>query len=159
MRDTVVKEVPIKLGLDLQGGIYLAIEIDESQGEVEDLEDAIDRVLTVIRTRVDEFGVTEPDIQKVGTSRIVVQLAGLDDPERAKEIVNRVAFLEWRITDMQELFRNALPAIDAALYEAGVRIDETTAAAAAPSAIEQLLATSDTQATGEDSTATEAEEV
>ena len=121
MKDTVVRRVPIKRGLDLQGGIYLALELDESQGRVQDPEDAIDRALTVIRTRIDEFGVTEPLIQKVGSDRIVVQLAGIDDPERAKDIVRRSAYLEWRITDMDQRFRDALPSIDAALIRAGVR--------------------------------------
>lgn len=155
MKDTVVRRVPIKRGLDLQGGIYLALEIDESQGRVQDREDAIERALTVIRTRIDEFGVTEPDIQKVGTDRIVVQLAGIDDPGRAKQIVQRSAFLEWRITDMDERFRDALPAIDGALSQAGVRA-APGAEAAVPSAIEQLLGT-DSQTTEADSALTGAD--
>jgi preprotein translocase subunit SecD len=47
----------IKRGLDLQGGIHLALELDESGGPVANKADAIDRALKVIRTRVDEFGV------------------------------------------------------------------------------------------------------
>ena len=151
MKDTLVRRVPIKRGLDLQGGIYLALELDESQGRVQDPGDAIDRALTVIRSRIDEFGVTEPLIQKVGDERIVVQLAGIDDPGRAKQIVQRSAYLEWRITDMQERFRDALPAIDAALIRAGIRAPPGAAAAAAtPSAVEQLLGT-DSQTTAADS--------
>ena len=155
MKDTVVRRVPIKRGLDLQGGIYLALEIDESQGRVQNPEDAIDRALTVIRTRIDEFGVTEPLIQKVGDDRIVVQLAGIDDPGRAKQIIQRSAYLEWRITDMQERFRDALPAIDGALLRAGVRA-APDAEAAIPSAVEQLLGT-DSQAAEADSAGTEAD--
>ena len=115
MRDTTVKRIPLKRGLDLQGGIHLALEIDQSAGPVPNPSDALDRALTVIRSRVDEFGVAEPLIQKVGDDRIVVELAGITDPGRAKAIVERSAFLEWRITDMENLFRDALPAIDAAL--------------------------------------------
>ncbi len=151
MKDTVVRRVPIKRGLDLQGGIYLALEIDESQGRVQNPEDAIDRALTVIRTRIDEFGVTEPLIQKVGNNRIVVQLAGIDDPGRAKQIVQRSAFLEWRITDMQQRFRDALPSIDRALARAGVRA-APGAEAAAPSAVEQLLGTDTDSATADTAT-------
>jgi len=160
MKDTVVRRVPIKQGLDLQGGIHLALEIDESQGRVQDREDAIERALTVIRTRVDEFGVTEPVIQKVGSDRIVVQLAGIDDPARAKQIVQRAAFLEWRITDMDERFRDALPAIDGALRRAGVRAAPGVEAAT-PSAVAQLLGTdsqsteADTALAGADETATD----
>jgi preprotein translocase subunit SecD len=139
MKDTTIRRVPLKLGLDLQGGIHLALEIDESKGRVQDPAGAIDRALTVIRTRVDEFGVAEPLIQKVGSERLVVELAGIDDPGRAKQIVQRSAFLEWRIVDMDERFRAALPSIDRALIDAGVQVAPTGATPAGPSAVQQLL--------------------
>lgn len=145
MRDTTVKRVPLKRGLDLQGGIHLALEIDETRGPVPDPQGALDRALTVIRTRVDEFGVAEPLIQKVGDHRIVVELAGIADPGRAKQIVERSAFLEWRITDMDNQFAQALPAIDRALLEAGVRT-ERGARPTGPSALDQLLGSGDTTA-------------
>ncbi len=136
MRDDTIRRVPLSLGLDLQGGIHLALEVDQSKGPVANPSDALDRALTVVRTRVDEFGVAEPLIQKVGTDRIVVELAGIDDPARAKAVVQRSAFLEWRITDMQQQFRDALPAIDRALVAAGVR---GGARAASPGGLGQLL--------------------
>jgi preprotein translocase subunit SecD len=139
MRDTTVKRVPIKQGLDLQGGIHLALEIDQSGGPVADPSGALDRALTVVRSRVDEFGVAEPLIQRIGSDRIVVELAGITEPGRAKQIVQRSAFLEWRITDMENLFRDALPTIDAALLRAGVRLAPGVAGAATPTAVEQLL--------------------
>jgi len=120
MRDTTVQRVPIKEGLDLRGGMHLALEIDESRGKVENAGDAIDRALKVIRTRIDEFGVAEPLVQKVGSSRIVVDLPGVADAGRAREIVLRQAFLEFQMTDKNGLFRSALPAIDRALVAAGV---------------------------------------
>ena len=49
-------KVPLKEGLDLQGGIHLALEVDQSKGTVADPKEAINRALTVIRTRIDEFG-------------------------------------------------------------------------------------------------------
>ncbi len=150
MRDTTVERVPIKQGLDLQGGIHLALEIDQSRGQVADPAGALERALRVIRTRIDEFGVAEPLVQRVGTGRIVVELPGLRDPARAKQIVQRSAFLEFRITDMQNVFRAVLPQIDAALRRAGVRA--TGGAAGGVSAVEQLLGgdttrTADTTAT------------
>lgn len=152
MRDTTVRRVPLKRGLDLQGGIHLALELDESKGPVPNPSDALDRALTVIRSRIDEFGVAEPVIQKVGDERIVVELAGIEEPGRAKQIVERSAFLEWRITDMQERFASALPATDRALLEAGVRTQRAGAArAATPSALERLL--SDTAETAQDTAA------
>lgn len=138
MTDVKVRRVPIKLGLDLQGGIHLALEVDESQRPVADRADALDRALTVIRTRIDEFGVQEPLIQKVGTDRLIVELAGIDNLTRAIDVVRRTAYLEWRITDMQERFASSIEAIDRALLAAGVTA-EGGEGAAEPTAIDQLL--------------------
>ena len=137
MRDTTVDRVPIKEGLDLQGGIHLALEIDQSHGPVADPAGALDRALRVIRTRIDEFGVAEPLVQRVGNSRIVVELPGLKDPVRAKEIIERTAFLSFHITDMQDQFRAILPQVDAALRQAGVR--SGAAGGGGVNAVEQLL--------------------
>jgi preprotein translocase subunit SecD len=104
---------------------------------------ALERALRVIRTRIDEFGVAEPLVQRVGNDRIVVELPGLSDPARAKQIVQRSAFLEFRITDMQNTFRAAIPQIDAALRRAGYRA--TAGAAGGVSAVEQLLGRDSTQ--------------
>jgi preprotein translocase subunit SecD len=127
--------VPINLGLDLQGGIHLALEVDQSKGPVSDCADAIRRAERVVRTRVDEFGTTEPVVQVVGNCRLVVELAGEKDPTRAKQIVMQTAFLEFRITDMKNLFRDALPTIDNALRQAGVK----GPAGAQVSAVSQLF--------------------
>jgi preprotein translocase subunit SecD len=148
MRDSVVRQINLKKGLDLQGGIHLALELDESRGPVANRSDAIDRALKVIRTRIDEFGVAEPLVQREGEHRIVVELPGINDPARAKEIVQRSAFLEFQMTDKDGLFRNALPAIDRALGAAGVTeasisrgiaAGRTAPAAAPVSAVEDLL--------------------
>jgi preprotein translocase subunit SecD len=76
--DTVTR-VPLKRGLDLQGGMHLALEIDESKGTVPDRSEALDRAIKVVRTRIDEFGVAEPVVQKSGDSQIIVELPGIDD--------------------------------------------------------------------------------
>ncbi|PYP73237.1 MAG: protein translocase subunit SecD [Gemmatimonadetes bacterium] len=121
MKDTSVRRVPVHLGLDLQGGVHLALEVDQTKGPVPDCAEAIRRAERVVRTRIDEFGTTEPVVQIVGRCRLIVELAGEKDPSRAKGIIQRTAFLEFRITDMQNLFRNALPEMDAALRAAGVK--------------------------------------
>jgi preprotein translocase subunit SecD len=140
MRDTVVKQVPIKRGLDLQGGMHLALELDQSKQVSSDPKRDIDLALTVLRKRIDEFGVTEPLIQKVGDSRIVVELAGITDPARAKAIVQRSAFLEFKITDKTRALEKALPSMDRTLRAMGVKgVD--TATQKRPSAVEQLLGT------------------
>ena len=142
MKDTTIRRVPINLGLDLQGGIHLALEVDQSKGPVPDCADAIQRAQRVVRTRIDEFGTTEPVVQLQGRCRLIVELAGEKDPARAKSIIQRTAFLEFRITDMKSLFRDALPEIDKALRQAGVKL----AGQAAPAA-------SVTQLFGKDTTA------
>src|SRR5229473_2273445 len=120
MKDTTVRRVPINLGLDLQGGIHLALEVDQSKGPVPDPAEAIRRAERVVRTRIDEFGVTEPVVQVVGGNRLIVELAGEKDPARAKSIIQKTAFLEFRITDMKNQFREAIPQIDRALRAAGI---------------------------------------
>src|SRR5258706_491410 len=147
MKDTTVLQVPIKRGLDLQGGIHLALEVDESQGPVPDCADAIQRAQRVVRTRIDEFGTTEPVVQIQGRCRLIVELAGEKDAARAKSIIQRTAFLEFRITDMKNQFQTTLPQIDAALRRAGVK-----SRGAAPSAVSQLFG-SDTSKVARDSAA------
>ncbi len=138
MRDTVRRQIPLKLGLDLQGGMHLAMELDQSRQVSSDPARDLDLALTVLRKRIDEFGVAEPVIQKVGNERIVVELAGIDDPARAKAIVQRTAFLEFRITDKTGALEKSIPAMDRVLRRLGVRGADTTAAGK-PSAVEQLL--------------------
>src|SRR5438477_8843653 len=121
MKDTTIRRLPINLGLDLQGGIHLALEVDQSKGPIPDCADAIQRAERVVRSRIDEFGVTEPVVQIVGRCRLIVEVAGEKDPARAKSIIQRTAFLEFRITDMKNLFRDAVPEIDKALRRAGVK--------------------------------------
>lgn len=120
MRETTVRRVPIRLGLDLRGGIHLALEVDPSKAAVADCADAIRRAERVVRTRIDEFGTSEPVVQVVGDCRLIVELPGVTDPVRAKAIVQRTAFLEFRIVDADDEFRQALSSIDAALRRAGV---------------------------------------
>ena len=148
MKDTTVRRVPINLGLDLQGGIHLALEVDQSKGPVPDCADAIQRAERVVRTRIDEFGTTEPLVQIQGRCRLIVELAGEKDPARARGVIQRTAFLEFRITDMKGLFKDALPQMDAALKKAGIK----SQGAAAPSAVSQLFG-GDTSKAARDSAA------
>lgn len=107
----------LKLGLDLQGGMHLVLEVDDPDGTMtaDAKSDMIDRVDRIIRTRIDELGVEEPLIQKVGRDRLIVELAGITDEDRAKGIIQSAAFLEFKlvlpITDMEQ----ALPRMDRAL--------------------------------------------
>ncbi len=136
----------LKLGLDLQGGVHLVLEIDDPDGTLtpEAKARAIERAERIIRTRVDEFGVEEPLIQTSGSDRIIVELAGLDDETRAKEIINQQAYLEWKLVlpttevdqSLERLDRTVVVALGTkALREMG----RATEAGEAVSSIEQLL--------------------
>ena len=107
------KEMPLKEGLDLQGGMHVALEVDESKGAVANKSEALDRALKVVRTRVDQFGVAEPVIQRVGNDRIIVELPGIEDQDRAREILQKSAYLEMQITDKTNALERALPRLDA----------------------------------------------
>jgi preprotein translocase subunit SecD len=108
----------LKLGLDLQGGMHLVLEVDDPEGTMtsEAKSRMMDQVVRIIRTRIDEFGVNEPLIQKVGSERVIVELAGLQgDENRAKEIVQRNAFLEFKLVLPVTEVQGALPRIDRAI--------------------------------------------
>lgn len=124
-----VRRVPLRRGLDLQGGMHLTMEIDESKGTVQNKSDALDRALKVVRTRIDELGVAEPTVQKAGDDRIFVELPGIDDPARAQAVLQRAAFLEFQITDKTQAMERALPRLDAI---AAQRLPQLAAAKPAP---------------------------
>jgi len=155
-----LKSKVINLGLDLQGGMHVVLEVDvkrlldnlaknktedfnrildetESEIEISDknfvdtfrerlsdnginiarfyasperrtesdvvsylndqTEEAVDRSLEILRNRVDEFGVSEPIIQKQGDRRIIVELAGVTDPTRVRELIGKTALLEFKL--------------------------------------------------------------
>ncbi len=85
----------INLGLDLQGGSHIILEcVDTPNAPVDN--DAVNRVLEIIRNRIDQLGVSEPVIQRQGARRILVQLPGVEDPEAAVEIIGKTALLEFK---------------------------------------------------------------
>jgi protein-export membrane protein SecD len=154
MQDVQHRRVPIKYGLDLQGGMHLALGLDTSAKKVADPANAIELALTVLRKRIDEFGVSEPLIQKVGNDQIVVELPGLTDPERAKKVVESQAFLEFRLTDKTGGLDAAIPLMDRALARLGVK---STGAAPKPNGVAALLTGDSSKKTGADSSKTAAD--
>jgi preprotein translocase subunit SecD len=117
--DTTTYRVPLRKGLDLSGGMHLALEVDDSKGVVADKAEAIDRALKVVRTRIEGMGVSETVIQKAGNDRIIVEIPGIDDRERATNMVQDQAFLEFQITDKTNGFEKALPRLDALAKQKG----------------------------------------
>lgn len=92
-----VKQQAINLGLDLQGGIHLVLEVDQTNLSEDEKTDVVARALEIIRNRIDQFGVSEPIIHREGDWRIVVELPGVQDIERAKGLIGKTARLEFKI--------------------------------------------------------------
>ena len=116
LHESVERKIPLKQGLDLQGGMHLVLEIDDTKQTVtadKDRADAIDRALKTVRTRVEGYGVSEPVVLKQGSDRIVVELPGIADQERATAVVREQAFLEFKITDETQALERSLPRLDA----------------------------------------------
>ncbi len=114
----------INLGLDLQGGIHLVMEVDREGLSEEEARDAVDRAQEVIRNRVDQFGVAEPTIQRQGENRIIVELPGLQDVDRAKNLIGRTALLEFQLVEPDEDRTRLLERIDAVLAVGRSRDEE-----------------------------------
>ena len=83
-------------------------------------ENAINQTLEVIRNRIDQFGVAEPTITRVGSDRVLVQLPGIKDPKRAISIIGKTAMLEFKLLDeehsVQEAINKGVPPGDEILY-------------------------------------------
>lgn len=170
-----IQKKVIKRGLDLQGGMYLVLEVDlvslfeqlaenkderftlfveklklsETENpdenffvlldnliETEDIklnryystrkrddksiseylteqsEDGIDKTLEILRNRIDQFGVAEPNIQKIGKKRIIIELPGVHDIERAKELIGKTALLEFKLLKDNETTNTVLKRIN-----------------------------------------------
>jgi protein-export membrane protein SecD len=127
-----LREQSIPLGLDLQGGMHLVLEVDTSKLPPEEAKGAPDRAIEVIRNRVDQFGVAEPIIQKEGLDRIVVQLPGLTDRQRALDIIGKTAELKFQLVRTPDEAQAIFTRLDGSLASrarAGlVKIDSTASA-------------------------------
>lgn len=92
----ILKKI-LNLGLDLQGGMRLVLEVDRSRLDKDQQKDVLDRAYTIIENRVNALGVAEPIIQKQGQDRIIVELPGLKDEAMAKGVIGRTAQLEFNL--------------------------------------------------------------
>ena len=85
----------IRQGLDLQGGTHVVLQaVDTPDAKVDD--DAVNRVVKIIERRINELGLTEPTIQRQGKDRIIVELPGVKDPDKAIAMLGRTALLEFK---------------------------------------------------------------
>ena len=83
----------------------------------EESDDAINRVLEILQNRVDQFGVSEPTIQKQGKHRIVVELAGIKDSERARGLLQSTALLEFYLVKNNSVTSELISQLDAILKD------------------------------------------
>ena len=110
-----LKKRSLNLGLDLQGGIHLVLEVKTEGMEQQEAQDAVAQAQEVIRNRVDQFGVAEPTIQRQGDNRIIIELPGVQDVQRAKDLVGQTALLEFQLLEPSEDRTRLIQRIDQVL--------------------------------------------
>jgi preprotein translocase subunit SecD len=105
----------------LSGGIWKMVLVPESKQVEQIKKNAVDQALEIIRNRIDQFGVTGPEIARQGTDQILVQLPGIRDPERAINLIGRTALLEFKLVDeegnINEALKGHAPEGDVVLYQ------------------------------------------
>jgi SecD/SecF fusion protein len=120
-RDEVPRTTPLllkkifNLGLDLQGGMRMVLEIDRSKVDVKEAKgerDLLDIAYTVIENRVNGLGVAEPSIQKQGRDRLIVELPGLKDEVAARNVIGKTAQLEFKLLRDVGQLEHAVNVID-----------------------------------------------
>lgn len=111
-------------------------------------EEAVKLTVTKLRNRVDEFGVAEPNITQQGNRRIVVELPGVQDPARARNLIGRTALLEFKLVADPSITRKVIEDIDKHLAEEikAKKSDDPTAKDATPAAKDTTAAPEDTSA-------------
>jgi len=105
------------------------VQLDLPETEVEYIREmAAKQAMETIRNRIDQFGVAEPDIRRQGENRILIQLPGIDDPQRAINLIGQTALLEFKLVDdehsVEDALKGSVPPGDEILYQ--VVEDEVT---------------------------------
>ncbi len=118
-KEFIAREYPALLYSDLDDR-HGAVSLDMKEAaRIKDK--AVDQALEIIRNRVDALGVAEPTLQRQGKERILIQLPGMADPERAKQLIGRTAVLEFKMVDesvsVADALAGKLPPGDEILYE------------------------------------------
>lgn len=112
----------------ISDGIQLVnLKINEKRA-VEVKKSTVEHSLETIRNRVDQFGITEPEIIPEGNNRILIQLPGIKDPERAKNLIGKTALLEFKLVDDENSLDEALRGnvAEGSVIAYGAREDKTT---------------------------------
>jgi len=112
-----LQQKAIRLGLDLQGGIHVVLRVKMEKLEPGAREEAVERAIQIIRNRVDGLGVAEPVIQKQGNDRIIVDLPGYTDADRAEELIGQTALLEFKLLETADNANLLLAKIDSVVHK------------------------------------------
>ena len=126
-----LRKQAIHLGLDLQGGLQLLLEVDTKGLKPAEARDAVERAREIINNRIDQFGVAEPMIQIEGKDRIAVQLPGLTDRGRAIDLIGKTALLEFKLVRGADEQRALFTRLDSWLTSRGI-VGADTALAKTP---------------------------
>ncbi len=124
----------IRLGLDLQGGIHVVLRVKTEELGPSERDGATDRAIQIIRNRIDGLGVAEPQIVKQGDDRIVIDLPGYTDANRAEDLIGQTAQLKFKLFETYENASLLLARMDTAASQSlrGKSSDSSTAAPAKP---------------------------
>ncbi|MBQ7199282.1 MAG: protein translocase subunit SecD [Selenomonadaceae bacterium] len=88
----------IRQGLDLQGGTHVVLEAEDTEIAPVN-EDAMQRVVSIMERRINELGLAEPIIQREGSRRVIIELPGIKDPDKAIATIGKTAMLEFKDED------------------------------------------------------------
>ncbi len=127
-RELISRDYPELRILKEKGGRYPELLLALSEERARFIRDhAVEQSLEVIRNRIDQFGVTEPVIVRQGKDKIVVQLPGVKDPQRALKLIGQTAQLEFKLVDEEAMQKIDLyyRLIDQALKEGRLKPDYT----------------------------------
>jgi preprotein translocase subunit SecD len=107
-----------------EGGIWKVQLVLDSKETEYVKKRSVDQALEVIRNRIDQFGVSEPEITLQGMNQILIQLPGISDPQRAIKLIEATAFLEFKLVDdegnLDEALKGNIPPGDIILYQRSV---------------------------------------
>ncbi|MBN1232815.1 MAG: protein translocase subunit SecD [Candidatus Coatesbacteria bacterium] len=125
-----LRKKKLSLGLDLQGGLRLVLELDKEklkeQGrDPSKLGDELEKQLEVMRNRIDALGLMEPVIQKAGSDRIIVELPGVSEKERTTNVITKPAFLEFKLVAKPEEIQALIEEVDNLIKQSRKTVTET----------------------------------
>jgi SecD/SecF fusion protein len=138
-----LKKKALKLGLDLQGGVHMVLQVKDPRGGPVS-SSVQDQVLEKIRIRVDKYGIAEPEIMKSGADQIVVDLPGYTDIDTAKTLIGSTAQLQFHLLRSPEECESLIQAIDSVLAaklkaDKGKAVEDTTAAETSDTTDQELV--------------------